>query len=181
MLRYIHFSDSLPKLLGRLCKTGKKTELAAIKCETILNDIRKYGCQYETVHSKRTRHGESRIKNCIKYDLGGGYRLVTIRVGCHLFICFVGTHDEANLWIERHRYDILTPDDPLYRCEERVIQLETDETDCCESAGEHDIEEQYEDELRARLDEAQLKTIFKGLSMNPASLTDKADNCKTSR
>lgn len=180
MLRYIHFSDSLPKLLGGLCKTGKKAELAASKCEAILNDIRQYGCRYEAVFSKRTRHGEARIKNCIKYDLGGGYRLVTIRVGCHLFICFVGTHDEANLWIERHRYDILTPGDPLYCCEERVAQAENGETDNCEPDNLHDIEEQYEDELRARLNETQLKSIFQGLSMNPAALVDNADSCKTS-
>lgn len=172
MLRYIHYSELLPKLLRGLRKTGKKAEMAASKCETILSDIRQYGCQYETVFSKRTRHGEARIKNCIKYDLGGGYRLVTIRIDSHLFICFVGGHDETNLWIEHHRYDILTPGDPLYRCEERVVQSDTGATDSYERVDSDDIEDQYEDELRARLDEMQLKSIFQGLFANSAAPAD---------
>lgn len=180
MLRYIHYSESLPKLLRGLRKTGKKAEFAASKCETILNDIMQYGCQHETVFSKRTRHGEARIKNCIKYDLGGGYRLVTIRVDRHLFICFVGGHDETNQWIEHHRYDILTPGNPLYRCEERVAQSDTGETDFCERGNLNDIEDQYEDELISRLDEAQLKSIFQGLFTGSALPVDKADSYKTS-
>lgn len=171
MLRYIHSSESLPKLLRGLRKTSKKGELAADKCEAILNDIRQFGCQHEAVSSKRTHHGEARMKNCIKYDLGGGYRLVTIRVDCHLFVCFVGGHDETNLWIERHRYDILAPGDPLYRCEERSVQGDDGETDVCGSdeSDAIEVEDEYEDELRTRLDEAKLKTIFQGLFANSPS------------
>lgn len=179
MIRYIHSSESLPKQLRGLRKAGKKAEMAANKCEAIVNDIRDHGCQCETVFSKRTRNGEARIKNCVKYDLGGGYRLVTIRAGYHLYISFVGSHDETDQWIEHHRYDTLAPGDPAYRCEERVAQSDTGKTDFCEPDDMVDIKDRYEDDLRARLDEAQLKSIFQGLFTNPASPADKADSYKT--
>ena len=179
MIRYIHLSLSLAKQLGGLRKAGKKGELAANKCEAILSDIKQYGCQCEAVFSKRTRNGEARIKNCVKYDLGGGYRLVTIRADSHLFICFVGSHDETNQWIERHRYDDLVPGDPLYHCEERAVHSEMVEPGCGESMTADDLEKRYENDLMAKLDEALLKSIFQGLFMSPASASDKsADRTK---
>ena len=120
MIQSIHYSKLLTKHLQRLRKTGKKAELAASKCDAILNDIRLHGCQCEAVLGKRTRCGELRIRNCVKYHLGSGYRLVTIRAHCHLFICFVGSHEETNQWIENHRLIELAPGNPLFRCEERV-------------------------------------------------------------
>lgn len=180
MIRYIHLSLLLAKQLGALRKAGKKGELASKKYEAILSDIKLYGCQYEAVFSKRTRNGEARIKNCVKYDLGGGYRLVTIRADRHLFICFVGSHDETNQWIERHRYVDLVPGDPLYLCEERADHTEMVETggpDSGNSDSIDDLGERYENELMAKLDEALLKDVFHGLFNNPAEKS--ADRTKT--
>lgn len=176
MVRYIHYSWSLPKQLEGLRKAGKKAELAAGKCETILNDISKYGCQRETVLCQRTRKGELRIKNCVKYDLGGGYRLVTIRVDCHLFITFVGSHDDTDQWIEHHRYDTFVPRKLLYRCEERVAQSDIVEISDSEPQMIDDMNDEYEDQLSARLDEAQLKSVFQGLFAISPLATDKTDS-----
>jgi len=175
MIRYLHHSTSLPKQLRGLLKAGKKGELAACKCEAIINDIKQYGCQCEAVFSKRTRNGEARIKNCIKYDLGGGYRLVTIKAANHLFICFVGTHDETNQWIAHHRYDDIVPGDPLYCCEERAAQADAEESNDCIHEKMCDIEDCYENELISRLDESQLKAIFQGLFINRTSASDKSE------
>jgi superfamily I DNA/RNA helicase len=49
-----------------------------------------------------TRHGESRAK-VDKYDLGGGYRLITKRAAETMMFLFVGTHDKADRWLDRHR------------------------------------------------------------------------------
>ena len=176
MIRYIHYSWSLEKQLGGLRKAGRKGELAVGKCEIILNDISKYGCQCETVLCQRTRNGELRIKNCVKYDLGGGYRLVTIRVECHLFIPFVGSHDDTDQWIEHHRYDTFIPRKLLYRCEERVALSDLAEKNHSQPQMVDDFADEYEDQLIARLDESQLKSIFQGLFMNPPLATDKTDS-----
>ncbi len=163
MLRYIHSSRSLEKHLRGLRKAGKKAELAARKCEAIISDIRQFGCRHETVGGKRTRKGELRIKNCVKYDLGDGYRLVTIRLDHHLFITFVGSHDETDQWIEHHRYNTFAPDNLLYHCEETIIPsntLQTVDPDCTNTNIPGD---EYENELTAKLNESQLKSIFQGL------------------
>jgi hypothetical protein len=181
MIQYIHYSWSLEKQLEGLRKAGKKAELAASKCETILHDISKYGCQCETVLCQRTRNGELRIKNCVKYDLGGGYRLVTIRVDCHLFIPFIGSHDDTDQWIEHHRYDTFVPRKLLYRCEERVAQSDLAEKSHSEPQMVDDLGDEYEDQLIARLDEGQLKSIFQGLFMNSPLATDKTDSAMAAK
>lgn len=174
MTRYIHCSRSLVKQLDELRENGKKAVLAAIKCEGILADIKQFGCQCGAVASKRTRNGEQRIKNCIKYDLGGGYRLVTIRVDNHLFIPFAGSHDETNQWIERHRYDTLAVGDPSYLGGERIVQSGHTETTSCEPNESDAVEDPYENQLQARLDESQLRSVFRGLFMEPHPSSVKA-------
>jgi hypothetical protein len=175
MIQYLDYSTSLPKQLRGLQKAGKKGESAACKCEAILNDIKLYGCQCEAVFSKRTRNGEGRIKNCVKYDLGGGYRLVTIRADHHLFICFVGSHDETNQWIEHHRYDDFVPGDPLYSCEEMVVPIHSEESSDHNHEKISDFDDWYENDLIARLDESQLKSIFQGLFINRTSPAEKSE------
>ncbi len=167
MIRYVHYSWSLEKQLAGLRKAGKKAELAASKCVIILNEINHYGCHCATVLSQRTRKGELRIKNCVKYDLGGGYRLVTIRADSHLFIPFVGSHDDTDQWIEHHRYDTFVPRKLLYRCEERVARPDVAQISHYEPQMVDDRSDEYEDQLNARLDEGQLKSVFQGLFMNP--------------
>lgn len=52
--------------------------------------------------SRYTNNGESRIKNCSKYELGGGYRLITIQSGDVVIFCFAGSHAEADKWLKKN-------------------------------------------------------------------------------
>ncbi len=54
-------------------------------------------------YGRLTKHGEPRIKNCFKYDLTGAHRLITIQVRDTAFLLFVGTHAEADRWLDNHR------------------------------------------------------------------------------
>ena len=47
-----------------------------------------------------TNNGESRIRGCVKYDLGGGYRLVTVQTKNFVALCYVGSHDDVDRWLE---------------------------------------------------------------------------------
>jgi superfamily I DNA/RNA helicase len=51
---------------------------------------------------KTTNHGESRIKSCIKYDLGAGFRLVTVNTEKMIWLLFVGNHDAADKWLDNN-------------------------------------------------------------------------------
>lgn len=50
-----------------------------------------------------TKHGESRIAGCVKYDLQDFCRLITVAGNGCIFLLFVGDHDEADAWLERNR------------------------------------------------------------------------------
>jgi hypothetical protein len=52
---------------------------------------------------RKTKHGESRIAGCVKYDLQEFCRLITIAGNGCIFLLFVGDHDEADVWLEKHR------------------------------------------------------------------------------
>ena len=49
-----------------------------------------------------TNHGESRIKSCVKYDLGQGFRLVTVKRDRIIWMLYVGDHEDTDKWITRN-------------------------------------------------------------------------------
>jgi len=49
---------------------------------------------------KVTNHGENRIPNCVKYDLGNGFRLVTIQHKGFIVLEFVGNHEDTDKWLK---------------------------------------------------------------------------------
>lgn len=53
--------------------------------------------------TRPTRHGETRIRHCVKYDLIGFWRLVTIQNQNACFFLYVGNHDDTDRWLDRNR------------------------------------------------------------------------------
>jgi hypothetical protein len=51
---------------------------------------------------KTTKHGETRIKNCVKYELGDGYRLITVQSNRIIWLLFCGSHDECDKWLDKN-------------------------------------------------------------------------------
>lgn len=89
------FRESILKLRRR----GGAYQLAANKAMQIIGHL-PLGID---VSHLETNHGEKRISNVVKYDIGHGCRLVTLDKGRIVFLLFVGTHDETEQWIEGHR------------------------------------------------------------------------------
>jgi superfamily I DNA/RNA helicase len=52
---------------------------------------------------RKTKHGESRIAGCVKYDLQDFCRLITIAGNGCIFLLFVGDHGEADAWLDKNR------------------------------------------------------------------------------
>ena len=162
MLQYIHFSQRFIKQLQALGKSDRKGILAAGQTELIIAHFRNYGVETGEIRSKRTRHGESRLKNCRKYDLGGGYRLITLQEGGQILFACVGSHDDTDHWLERNRGTTigtelqLGPGETIRFCKRpgdgpcppELVQLEGDTI------------EQYEADLLRRIDEKTLCQVF---------------------
>lgn len=163
MIRSIHCSRLLDRQLAALRRAGKKGEIAAAQFERILACLKNYGPRSEEIFTKRTKHGEYRLKNCIKYDLGYGYRVITIRIDDRLFIPFLGVHDAANLWLERHGQDGFLPQESFYSQEILVSYEQCLEDNQQETDQFIDKNDPYEEHLHARLDESLLRDIFHGL------------------
>lgn len=168
----LHIARSLDKQLEKLSTSCKKSELAVLKCRQLLSDIREYGVQHESVLTKRTRKGEQRLKNCVKYDMGGGYRLVTVMVENHLFVTSLGSHDETDQWFDRHKNDDFIAENPHYSRER--ICLSRGASNPTSPAAEQPIEtDAYEAQLEAKLDETILLLIFQGLNRNRQVVLEK--------
>ncbi len=92
-----------PKVMDQIAslrKAGTTGVLLADKAEAIICRLKSgEAWQADRKIAPRTAHGEKRIRKCVKYDLGWGFRLITIlRKNC-LFICYLGPHDECDRWL----------------------------------------------------------------------------------
>lgn len=52
---------------------------------------------------KTTKHGETRLEHCVKYDLPGACRLVTVQHENKCFLLFVGDHEDEEKWLKTNR------------------------------------------------------------------------------
>ena len=50
-----------------------------------------------------TNNGETRIKNCIKFDLTNGCRLITVRKQNNIILLFAGNHEACDKYLDKNR------------------------------------------------------------------------------
>jgi hypothetical protein len=135
---------------------GKKGAIAAKEADKIIDRLI-LGCESTTEIGVMTKSGEYRIKKCTKYDLGSGYRLVTILNADRLFVTYIGTHDACNVWLEKNRFLQPRADKSrgkILMVEKRVGDKPTAERQVSEIADEPSLEP---------IEERYLRRIFQGL------------------
>jgi len=103
LIRSVYRDPRFDKQLETIRKAGKKGVIAAKEADEIINRLIQ-GWESTTEIGVMTKSGEYRIKKCTKYDLGCGYRLITVLDGDCLFVTYIGTHDECNLWLEKNKF-----------------------------------------------------------------------------
>ena len=102
MIEQIHLDPKLEKKLAALRKGSRRESLVADRVAAIIAEAER-GRLPSSKTCNFTRNGEDRIKGCRKVDLGGGYRLITLKQAKDLYLLFVGTHDECGRWVENNR------------------------------------------------------------------------------
>jgi hypothetical protein len=120
VIQFVHRDPKFDKRLDGLPKEGKKAANAARKAGEIIARMVHFRGLSPEQFGGLTRHGEARIPNCLKYDLGAGYRMVCIIREPHLFLMAIGTHDECHRWIENNRG--LEPGPDLFRVETLAVK-----------------------------------------------------------
>ncbi|MCF6245906.1 MAG: hypothetical protein L3J69_00965 [Desulfobacula sp.] len=102
MIEQIKYHPRFKKQCIRLNKSGAKAKKAVKKAFDILflfkTSKKKFNCIGSLSH-----HGELRVKSCIKYRLGNGYRLIVSIKKHVLFVLFIGSHDQCSQWLEINR------------------------------------------------------------------------------
>jgi hypothetical protein len=109
MIRFIHSNPRFEKRLNDLRKSERFAIAAAKRADKIINNLIQMGTASIVETGRLSRYGEARIPNCVKYDLGRGYRLVSVKKGDHLFLLYIGTHDDCHRWIEDNKGIIYLP------------------------------------------------------------------------
>lgn len=152
-LEYRGFSESLIALKKR----GGSYQKGASAVEALCGRI----AQFSKVGSgdnplgglSRTRHGEGRIRNGVKYHLSGYARLVTTQNDDICILLYTGTHDDVERWLDRRRGHCFLVDG-----ENRVVESYVSDDD---STGHIAVETgTYTSELHGRLSEDEVNQLF---------------------
>jgi hypothetical protein len=152
----IHRTPRLDKFLEGLLKGGAKAARAARRAEEIFESLQNEPDAVNQHRNRLTKHGELRIDRCIKFDLGGAYRLVGVRKGRNLVFTYVGTHDDCDRWLENNRGHVppIEPDGAPFPPEAKTDQ----------PPGETlEPQADYDALLMERIDEKVLRKVFSGI------------------
>jgi hypothetical protein len=95
------YDDEFFAMLRRMHQIGGRQQKAAEQVRRLIGDVQ---IGIDPLHGlRRTKHGESRIEHCVKYDLNDFARLVTIQDQGVCQLLFVGTHEDSDKWLESHK------------------------------------------------------------------------------
>ncbi len=173
-MKYVTYRDFASSLL-KLYQRGGKYQQAAEKVKTILGDISLYAGNTPTdqdplKHIPRTQRGETRISNCVKYDLTGFCRLITIQEKDICILCFVGTHNDSDKWLAHNKNLILTPgkDDGIIPTHQYVpVQPRENESESRDNYPLYEIlPARYIDKLEAAIPSTAIKYYLRTLTVD---------------
>ncbi len=162
----VYKDANLTKQLKTLLKGGTKAAQAAEHAQTIIKQLIDGGVCDPKLIGRLTRYGEARIRDCIKYDLVGSYRLVGIMHDEGIVFLYVGSHSECDRWIRNNAG--LEP--ILGKKRNSVIEVNpVDEQDTQPEveANEEEHDADYDELLLKDITDQDLRKIFSGLCRKP--------------
>ncbi|MGO3933683.1 hypothetical protein NP284_35875 [Rhodopseudomonas pseudopalustris] len=100
-------TKSFDKALHNVLLSGGQAKKRGLKVKIVLGSL-KDDDPFDGLPV--TNNGETRIKNCVKYDLGDGWRLVTRQTDKICTFLYVGDHDTTDRWLESHKGELVGVD-----------------------------------------------------------------------
>jgi hypothetical protein len=156
---FVRHTTIFNRKLECLRRKGGSGSLAAKKADELINNILCGKIEGTRQRFRLTRNGEFRIKHCMKYDLGCGYRLAFIRKGDHIVFIYIGSHDDCCRWIDRNKGLIHETEDRAHemriRCNSQIDR---------HKQKEELQEDEYETNLMSKIDDKILRQIFSGFA-----------------
>lgn len=150
------------RCLDDLLKKGGAAGTAAKKAEEFILAVTGEDGQSLREKFSFTRHGEARIKNCRKVDLGGGYRIICLFKDGRLVLLYAGSHDDCSRWLMRNRrmnykFDNAGKLSTARKFEPQKEPVPENPAEDCQLA------DWYESELMSKIDDAMLRKVFSGI------------------
>lgn len=99
-IRYVEHREFRTNI-QKMVKAGGSSQKAAILVQAMFGRIALEQDPFEGLQV--TNHGETRIDKCIKYDLAGRARLITVQDEKVVFFLFLGNHEDADKWLDRNK------------------------------------------------------------------------------
>ena len=91
-MQSVHVSARVTRRIRSLEQAGKAGRALAGKAAAIIGELTSGGLGRSMESAGRyTRYGEKRIRHCRKFDLGCGFRLVTLQRDRRVYVPFLGT------------------------------------------------------------------------------------------
>ncbi|MBU1194562.1 MAG: hypothetical protein KKE62_01250 [Proteobacteria bacterium] len=100
MIDQIHIHPKVEKDIEQMESLDNAPAIAAMRARSIIRDLAD-GMKL-SMAGRLSGSKDARINNLYKFNLGKGYRLVTIREKRTLFIMFIGDHDQCDRWLTSH-------------------------------------------------------------------------------
>ena len=157
-MKFVYVSKKVKICIQALKKNGKAGVALAGKAECIIENLA-LGTENQDIDTivSLTKYGEKRIKNCRKYDLGCGYRLITLQRGRTIFIPFLGNHDDCQRWLDNNsRLKKITAGKGTIFS---IVNNESRDSDSCDDQSL----DFSEDEISVNLSDQDMRIVFCGL------------------
>ncbi len=160
MIETIHVDPKLEKCLAALRKGSRRACLAADRTEDIIEELKRGEKPLGEICTF-TRNGEARIKGCMKYNLGAGYRLVILKQENDLYLLYAGTHDECSRWVENNRDGLSL--DLIAERSDTVKRSRNGKVSPSSAYSTHDDHETVDEDWLPPLSDKDLRMVFSGL------------------
>ncbi|MDU9048881.1 MAG: hypothetical protein Q3M30_08505 [Candidatus Electrothrix sp. Rat3] len=153
----IHQTRNLVKQFEAMRKGGKKERDILQRAESIMTRLQQNSLD-KKAECRRTYNGEFRLKDCRKYSLSCGFRLIGLKREHRLIFTYIGSHDDCQRWIENNRSCLdeiesvlLSPD---------FVGRSTDPEPDDRIVSHYFSEDEYEEQLMEQVDEHLLREVF---------------------
>ena len=155
MPKQIHVYPKVERQLAGLERQGKTRSIVAQRSRRIIEAlIQGYSPASAGLLKRKT---DKRVKNCLKFDLGAGFRLICINERGIIYVLFVGDHDSADNWL-----DNFSKKKPHKT--EREMNTYIVDTQCAKSSRMlAPMDAIFEDPGFSLVTQEQLRRVFKGL------------------
>ena len=98
MPKTLHIHPKVEKNLDQMRSQDNAPKIAAKRAEAIIDALKNGTIMARAGRLSKTK--DARIRKLFKYDLGKGFRLISLKDKSSLYILFVGSHDQCDTWLD---------------------------------------------------------------------------------